>query len=388
MKALAMYIFCGSLGIGIMQAGFKIDRVLEITDEMLEENSKHFMHNYPDIPVIKPSLWNNTIYKNGLFKEDYDLLAGNPPCSGLSQINRHASSDNLTNQFMYNFIDTVSYVQPKTFMMENAPTLISKGKVILDYLVSILGGDYYICIVRDYAGNHLVPMRRQRTMVLGFRKNIFQGVPVLKDYKEVSGNITAGEVLSSIDPNSSNMYVEDNRSCKDLEKYLKYIKENKSIMHSLSELSEEEIKSLDISDKRKKNILTLKKKLATGKGVFDKTPFKLSKDLVAPSMTSLSEFINPVYDRHLYIREYAKLMGYPDNFEFVKDAKVPYIQSIAQGVPVNFAKWAAMNIKDALEGKSKILKDIDIVVENRCNPDKIKTIFYSREKFFNTDNIC
>lgn len=388
MKALAMYIFCGSLGIGIMQAGFKIDKVLEITDEMLEENSKHFIHNYPDIPVIKPSLWNNTIYKNELFKENYDLLAGNPPCSGLSQINRHASSDNLTNQYMYNFIDTVSYVQPKTFLMENAPTLISRGKVILDYMVSILSSDYYIYIIRDYAGNHKVPMKRQRTIVLGFRKNFFEGVPVLKDYEEVTGEITAGEVLSEISENSPNMYLEENRSCKDLEKYLEYIQVNKSIMHSLSEFSEDFINNLDISEKRKKNILTLKRKMNAGKGVFDKTPFKLDKNLVAPSMTSLSEFINPVYDRHLYIREYAKLMGYPDDFEFVKDAKVPYVQSIAQGVPVNFAKWAVMNVKDALEKKSKFLKDIDIVVENRCNPKKIKTMFYSKEKFFNTDNIC
>ena len=388
MKALAMYIFCGSLGIGIMQAGFKIDRVLEITDEMLEENSKHFIHNYPDIPVIKPSLWNNTVYKNELFKENYDLLAGNPPCSGLSQINRHASSDNLTNQYMYNFIDTVSYVQPKTFLMENAPTLISRGKVILDYMVSILSSDYYIYIIRDYAGNHKVPMKRQRTIVLGFRKNFFEGVPVLKDYEEVTGEITAGEVLSEISEDSPNMYLEENRSCKDLEKYLEYIQVNKSIMHSLSEFSEDFINNLDISEKRKKNILTLKRKMNAGKGVFDKTPFKLDKNLVAPSMTSLSEFINPVYDRHLYIREYAKLMGYPDDFEFVKDAKVPYIQSIAQGVPVNFAKWAAMNVKDALEKKSKFLKDIDIVVENRCDPKKIKTMFYSKEKFFNTDNIC
>ena len=388
MKALAMYIFCGSLGIGIMQAGFKIDKVLEITDEMLEENSKHFIHNYPDIPVIKPSLWNNTVYKNELFKENYDLLAGNPPCSGLSQINRHASSDNLTNQYMYNFIDTVSYVQPKTFLMENAPTLISRGKVILDYMVSILSSDYYIYIIRDYAGNHKVPMKRQRTIVLGFRKNFFEGVPVLKDYEEVTGEITAGEVLSEISENSPNMYLEENRSCKDLEKYLEYIQVNKSIMHSLSEFSEDFINNLDISEKRKKNILTLKRKMNAGKGVFDKTPFKLDKNLVAPSMTSLSEFINPVCDRHLYIREYAKLMGYPDDFEFVKDAKVPYVQSIAQGVPVNFAKWAAMNVKDALEKKSKFLKDIDIVVENRCNPKKIKTMFYSKEKFFNTDNIC
>ena len=39
-KALGMYVFAGSFSIGVMNAGYKVDRVLEISDEMLEQNAK------------------------------------------------------------------------------------------------------------------------------------------------------------------------------------------------------------------------------------------------------------------------------------------------------------------------------------------------------------
>src|SRR5699024_1316619 len=100
-KALGMYVFAGSFSIGVMNAGYKIDRVLEISDEMLEQNAKHFIHNYPDIPVIKRSEWNTDAYKEELKEEEYDLLYANPPCSGLSNINRNASADSDVNKHIY-----------------------------------------------------------------------------------------------------------------------------------------------------------------------------------------------------------------------------------------------------------------------------------------------
>ena len=81
MKALGMYVFCGSMSIGVMRAGFEVDRVLELTNDMNEKNAKHFIHNYPEIPIIKPEQWDDTTYKDYLHQQKYDLLFGNPPCS-------------------------------------------------------------------------------------------------------------------------------------------------------------------------------------------------------------------------------------------------------------------------------------------------------------------
>ena len=86
MNAIGMYILGGSQSIGHLQTGFKIDRILEMTNDMHENNSYHFIKNYPDIPVILPKDWWSADYLNELSKNKYDLLFANNPCSGLSQI--------------------------------------------------------------------------------------------------------------------------------------------------------------------------------------------------------------------------------------------------------------------------------------------------------------
>lgn len=219
MKALGMFIFGGSMSIGVMNAGFTIDRVLEISDEMLEENAKHFIHNYPEIPVIAPSEWNNVNnadYIDKLMLENYDLVYSNPPCSGLSNINRNASADNEINKYMYKFANVVKRIRPKTFLMENAPTLLSRGKRVLNFIVSELR-DYNIVILRDYAGNHGVAMRRQRTMLLGFHKDWFGrgAFPILNlEYNRVN---VQDIFAKHININVPNMEKVPERTCKELE---------------------------------------------------------------------------------------------------------------------------------------------------------------------------
>lgn len=47
-------------------------------------------------------------------------------------------------------------------------------------------------------------------------------------------------------------------------------------------------------------------------------------------------------------------MNYPDWYDFTdsnNECKIPVIQAIAQGVPANFGKYAAMQVMLAFEGK-------------------------------------
>lgn len=81
-KAINFCNFAGSISIGVMNAGFKLDRVLEISDEMVDNGAaQHFKYNYPEIPVIKPSVWDDESYLANLRNENYDIFFGNPPCS-------------------------------------------------------------------------------------------------------------------------------------------------------------------------------------------------------------------------------------------------------------------------------------------------------------------
>ena len=69
-------------------------------------------------------------------------------------------------------------------------------------------------------------------------------------------------------------------------------------------------------------------------------------------MTSLTHIIHPTENRELYIREYARLMGYPDEFVFYpEESKVTCVQACAQGVPVNFIYYASSELRRIFEGK-------------------------------------
>ena len=46
MKAIGMHIFCGSQTIGHLLEGWKIDTVLEISEDMPNQNAYHFIKNY------------------------------------------------------------------------------------------------------------------------------------------------------------------------------------------------------------------------------------------------------------------------------------------------------------------------------------------------------
>ena len=373
LKALGMFIFGGSMSIGVMKAGFEIDRVLEISDEMPEQNAKHFIHNYSSIPVVIPSKWDNQEYINSLREENYDLMYGNPPCSGLSTINRNASADNETNKYMYKYFETVNSIRPKVFLMENAPTLVSRGREILNFLVSSLGAFYNIVILRDYAGNHGVPMRRQRTLVVGFRKDIFNHL--VADIKSEHNIKWAYDAITEniISNCKYNMELVPERSCKELEHLYSIIVPGESIIYTLTKYTTEQMKSMNVPENYIKAVDKLKYKIFNNLRAYEKSPCKIKTQEWAPSLASPVELIHPDENRPFYIREYARLMGYPDDFEFVNDAKVPYVQAIAQGVPVDFVYWIANYIKDALLGINliELQSDCSIIYKNLCNENNI-----------------
>ena len=130
LKSIGCMIFCGSQTIGNIEAGFSPDRILEISDQILENNALHFAKNYPNIPIILPSEWENDDYLLKLKKEDYDLFYGNCPCSGLSQISRSASVDNPTNVHFYRTFNAIKKIEPKVFFIENhkkCPDFVKSG---------------------------------------------------------------------------------------------------------------------------------------------------------------------------------------------------------------------------------------------------------------------
>lgn len=366
MKAIGMYIFGGSQTLGVMQSGYDVDRILEISDSILNKNAYHFNKNYPNIPIILPSEWKSEGYVENLAKNNYDLFFANNPCSGLSRINPNASVNNETNRFFYDVINNIHLIKPKRFLMENAPTLVTTGLPILNDIVNLLSPDYYINIMNDNAGNHNVSMIRPRTIITGYRKDIYDGPPLYNpDIQQITTvKMAIGDLYSDsfADTLPNNELV--NHCFNTLIPFYKYVPNGQTVLEMLTNNPKFD-KDLP-EDWHIVRIKHYREKLAQGKGYWNKSPMRLYENRTAPSLTGLSLFIHPKFDRDLTLREYARLMGYPDDFIFYtdnNDCEVNPIQCIAQGVPVNFIKYVLSQMSETILGNNPIFKNYNIVYQ-------------------------
>lgn len=381
MEALGMYIFGGSQALGHMKAGWNVDRILEISDEMLEQNSYHFIRNYPNIPVVKLSEWNNDEYIESL-KGKYDLLFGNPPCSGLSSINRNANVNNDINKHIYEVADMIYKIEPKSFLIENAPTLIARGLPILKDISNKLSNKYRITIITDLAGNHNVPMFRKRTLVVGWNRNYFESMPIINCI--VNNDYTVGKALSGLTGDSPDMVKIDLNDKYDFSRFYSLVKPGDPVVKTLCE-NYESIKD-KLSEDEKVLVLRTKEKYDKGGSVWDKSPLRLDLNGRAPSITSVNRYIHPTENRDIYVRECARLMGYPDSFKFYNGSKVSTIQCVAQGVPVNFIEYISSEIMSQFKNKVYYKEDCDIMyIDQSSGIQKITT--FSIDDFVKCENI-
>ena len=173
--ALSYCIFTGSNYMGCKStARFEQDMILENTDKCMEINSMHLAHNEKDLKIVGPSEHEVPEFRAALKAKNYDYFYGNPNCSGLSSINRQSSCENEKNQYMYKFFELVEDIKPKTFFLENAPALTgAKGFPILKDMANRLFKDYTFTICRDFGKLHNVCMNRQRSFIIGYRKDVF-----------------------------------------------------------------------------------------------------------------------------------------------------------------------------------------------------------------------
>ena len=343
------------------------------------------MKNVEDVPVVLPSEWENDQYMQQLHKDGVDLMCCNCPCSSLSQINRNASVDGKNNVHFYRLFKLFSIVQPKVFVVENAPTLIKLGFKILKDMVCKLESSYNFTVIRDLAGNHEVPMMRQRTLVVGWRKDVFPCIPLVEEdiHKTMTVKDTIGDIMNSTVNDFKSPMLD---SISDL---FKYAIPGHALMTSLAiHWQKNENGFVNMLSKRLngsrhlKEVIRIAGKIASKKNFWDKSPYKLTDDERFPSFTSVTEYIHPHQDRMLNLLEMKRIMNYPDWYDFTdpnNECKIPVSQAMAQGVPVNFGKYIASQARKALEKKLNVLDSPSTVVVFQNHSSHTRSLFTSDE---------
>ena len=360
-KFIDTFSGCGGLSLGLKQAGFNPILVNEIEPKYLE--SYYFNHdlhidNYHcgDIKEISSN-------KN-LGLENVDLVVGGPPCQGFSMANRQRILDDPRNVLYKNYLELLSNVRPRFFLMENVKGMMNKSSEILDDFHNILGDDYSIDMVLLNAKNFGIPQNRERVFVIGSREKHAPAAQIIDDIKRSSENckkFKLADALSSL-PMLKPKKIKNARGIENNDigykfraykfadsEYLTFTNsKNKTNYLSNHTNRYNNDRDLEIFSRLPQGANSLHESIAdimpyaSRNHMFKDKYYKLNEGEVCKTITSHMKFdcnmyIHPTQSRGLSPREAARVQTFPDDFVFMGSNNTWYAQ-IGNAVPVKLAE--------------------------------------------------
>ena len=352
--------FAGPGGIctGLHASGFTTLAAIEYIKSCCDTYSA----NHPEVKVICSDIRKVQLddLKDVLPKDGFDLVTSGMPCETFSTAGNSSRSFYDDRQVLYRQgIRMAKMCNAKLLLFENVPAITSKriaqdsDKLVVDMIKEELveaGYGNFIEVVLD-ATDFGVPQRRKRFFILAAKnpnwhlfapnpthtkkvsvREAFMGLPNVIPNSGVEGKVYTGEESeyskllkddsfwnrTSSTPEITNHLPMKHRKCT-LERF-ELLRPGESLKSLFDRFSEDEKSEL-----QRRKVLPKK--------MFIKRNYRLPLDETAPTVTShcLDEFVHPLYNRALTVRECARLQSFPDSYEFVGGPYiVPHIDRTTQ----------------------------------------------------------
>ena len=216
MRSISLYSGCGGLDLGLERAGF--------TTIFAGDNDPRcaasFERNFPNVPFFSDSAAKLTkevlaSMTGGASLGPIDLLAGGPPCPPFSKSRFYrkekprALADALGDETINAYLDVLTAVRPRAFILENVAGLAYKvHKSALELILRRAAAEGYETAVQVInAADYGVPQMRERLFVVGMLGARFE-FPDTTHAKDPSSDpggerrkpwVTAGEAIGDLD---------------------------------------------------------------------------------------------------------------------------------------------------------------------------------------------
>lgn len=291
---------------------------------------------------------------------DLDLVVAVPICSGLSTVSTFGEEVKNVKNCNMKFIAeyTLSQLQPKIYLFENAPALYTpKGEPLRNWFNNLAEKyGYTVTYFKTDTQLHKNCQRRPRTFVFFFKKQHEDDMAHIINF--VNEHISATDYFKAI---PKGLKYEESPwryySTILMDFFLKEYGENwRDKMHKKDLVGElcsqnmfdkfrEFTDEYDLNDKQKaawhRKINDVEYKYNHGMGFFMFTP-KMSIDTCPAVMfRNIENTIHPYENRLINIRENMELMGMPHDFELGVDEKYAgrITYQLGQNVPVKTAEY-------------------------------------------------
>lgn len=396
-KFIDLFAGCGGLFDGFMQSGM-YEPVASVEwekapVEVLKNRLKTKWNvEDPDKEVIRFDIQREEELFNGFDDPEYgkhigldslvdekkgiDIVIGGPPCQAYSVAGRNAGrmKGDYRNYLFEHYISVINRYQPKLFVFENVPGMLSAmpdGTPITDLIRRDLSKTGYEIInnIKDFAlidmSQYGIPQTRKRVILIGVRKDAF-GNPqeVLRDFyenylypfktdkvktvKDAIGDLQSWHPVKPYKENGKNIAYESEEDS-DLSWQIPRYQNERDI--NVFKTLAEDIESGENKYQSTDNLIKLYEQ-TTGKKTSVHKYHVLRKD--EPSTTILAHlhkdgfrFIH--YDskqaRTITVREAARIQTFADDFEFPCSMGAAY-KMIGNAVPSEFARILSVAIQE------------------------------------------
>lgn len=337
-KVLDLFSGCGGLSYGFEKVGFEVIAGIDNWDDAL----KTFQRNHKGAKVLNIDLGKPNVKEIKKEVGNVDVIIGGPPCQGFS-ISGNRDLNDPRNMLYKGFVEIVRTFNPKVFVLENVPNLVSMGQgKIKDEIIRNFEGlgyeiKYKVLLASDYG----VPQNRRRVIFVGVKEknNFVFPKPIFYDNRN---KITSSDAISDL-PDKD---LEDgfHLNIKPLTLYQGKMrtKESQIYNHQLTSHDKKTINIISLvpdggnyKDLPKEYINTRRVNIAWTRFNSRKPSFTID--------TGHRHHFHYKYNRVPTVRESARLQSFPDSFVFL-GSKTSQYKQVGNAVPPLLAEVIGRNI--------------------------------------------
>ena len=159
MQIIAKSYFSGAGGmdLGIEESGINIIESYEIDKKCCDTLRKNFKHHVNESDITQMTV---------LDQNDADVYIGTFPCTRYSTI-ADISGTRTGDDLFLHFFRHIALAQPEMYVVENVPGML-KFKVVMEALTKL--PDYYVRVECPINANMWLPQERKRLILIGSKK--------------------------------------------------------------------------------------------------------------------------------------------------------------------------------------------------------------------------
>ena len=357
-NVIDLFCGCGGFSKGFQEAGFNI----RFGIDFWKDATVTYKKNFPNAVVLNEDIekvsGQQILDMCGMKQCEVDVIIGGPPCQGFS-VSGKRMIDDERNKLYKSFVELVSELKPKVFVMENVPGLVRLfgGQVCSQVLEDFTSIGYTVKYRILSADSYGVPQQRRRVFFVGLSNSVFRN-PSSYIYPtptaaigELVPAITCKEAISDLD------FVPDDRvlgedipyALPPQSDYQRLMREgSRSVLNHSITLHKERTKEIIAMVPDGGNYKDLPEELWSTRKVHIAWTRMDSRKPCFTIDTGHNHHFHYRANRVPTVRESARIQSFPDTFEFI-GIKTSQLKQVGNAVPPLLAKAVAESVISILE---------------------------------------